>query len=101
MNNKGISFFESLFAVTIIFIIASFLLPQFANLKSEIVNQRVQLHASEVARNAARTVRDYHITNGKITIDDVDFIWQYKNQAICVSYQYKNEDFNQCITKDG
>lgn len=96
-NSKGNSMLESLLAVTILFFIAGFLLPKFSDLKSELETQKVQTHASEVAFNAARLVRDYGKTTGVFKIENITFNWEYVNNQICVTYFYKKEWHNECI----
>ena len=96
-NSYGNSILESLIAVTILFFIAGFLLPKFSDLKSEVEIQKIQTHASEVAFNGARLVRDYEKTNGVFKIENIDFSWEYVDNQICVSYFYKKEWHNECI----
>lgn len=96
-NSKGNSILESLLAVTILFIIAGFLLPKFSDLKLDVETQKVQTHASEVAFNGARLVRDYGRTSGEFKIENISYKWEYVNNQICVSYYYKKEWHNECI----
>ena len=96
-NSKGFSLLESLLAVTILFFIGGILLPKFSELKSEIEMQKIQTHASEVAFNGARMVRDYGNTSGLFEIENITFHWKYINDRICVTYNYKKERHNECI----
>ena len=96
-NSKGTSMLESLLAVTVIFFIAGILLPKFSDLKAEVEYQKIQTHASEVAFNGARMVRDYGDTSGLFEIENLTFHWEYINDEICVTYYYKKEWHNVCI----
>ena len=96
-NSKGTSMLESLLAVTVIFFIAGILLPKFSDLKAEVEYQKIQTHASEVAFNGARIVRDYGKMSGVFEIEDITFHWEYINDEICVNYYYKKEWHNECI----
>ena len=97
INSKGTSVLESLLAVTILFFIAGILLPKFSDLKDEIEIQKTQTHASEVAFNGARMVRDYGITSGFFEIENLTFQWEYMNGEICVTYYFKEEWHKECI----
>jgi len=96
-NSYGNSILESLIAVTILFFIAGFLLPKFSDLKSEVEKQKIQTHATEVAFNGARLVRDYGRTSGVFKIENISFNWEYDYNQICVSYFYEKEWHNECI----
>ena len=95
-NSNGTSVLESLLAVTILFFLAGILLPKFSDLKSEIELQKIQTHASEVAFNGARMVRDYGETKGIFKIENTTFNWEFVNNEICVTYFYK-EWHKECI----
>ena len=96
-NSKGTSVLESLLAITIIFFIAGILLPKFSDLKAEVEFQKIQTHASEVAFNGARMVRDYGKTSGLFKIENLTFYWEYVDNEICVTYYYKKEWHKECI----
>ena len=96
-NSKGSSFLEALLAITIFFLIASLILPQFTKLQEELQHQKVQMHATEVAFNAARLVRDFNEVQGFLTIEQTRYDWKYEQNQICVSYTYEGEFSSQCI----
>lgn len=100
LHDKGFSFIEALFAITLIFFIAAYLLPQFPKLEQAALMQRLEMYASEVALNGARQVRDYGITNGEFEIDQIVYHWQYNTGEICVSYTFEKELFERCVSKD-
>jgi hypothetical protein len=100
LQNKGFSFIESLFAITLIFFIAAYLLPQFPKLEKTALMQRLEMYASEVAFNGAKLVRDYGIMNGQFEIDQIMYHWQYNAGEICVTYTFEKELYERCVSKD-
>lgn len=99
-NENGISFLEALFAVTLIFFIAAYLLPQFPKLEHAALKQRVEMHASEAAFNGVRQVRDYGVTKGAFEIDDIIYDWEYSKGEICVTYTFEKELYEKCVSKN-
>lgn len=100
LHNKGFSFIEALFAVTLIFFIAAYLLPQFPKLEEAALMQRMEMYASEVAFNGARLVRDYGTTKGQFEIDEIIYYWQYKAGEICVTYTFEKEMYKRCVSRE-
>lgn len=100
LQNKGFSFIEALFAITLIFFIAAYLLPQFPKLEKAAFLQRLEMYASEVALNGAKLVRDYGITKGQFEIDQIMYDWHYNAGEICVTYTFEKEMYKRCVSNE-
>ncbi|MCT6922644.1 type II secretion system protein [Metasolibacillus sp.] len=96
-NSNGFSLVDTLVGLVIIFFLAGTLLPLSSHLQSSLYNQKLELHASEVALNGARAVQLYHLTSGEMTIQNVTYDWHYTDGEICVDFHNTKEKRQKCI----
>ncbi|WP_052124111.1 hypothetical protein [Ureibacillus manganicus] len=101
MNNKGISFVETLLTVAIILVLTGFLIPLSSKLYESLFIKKLDLHVSEVAYNAAKQIKDKGINAGSVKIDDNNFQWSFDGQKLCVNYQLFKEVEMKCFTQNG
>ncbi|HWK23997.1 MAG TPA: hypothetical protein VNS08_13275 [Ureibacillus sp.] len=101
MNTKGIALVETLLTVAIVFMISGTLIPFTYQLKSSMYNQKLELHASETALEAAKMIKTQSIYSGLLSIEDHDYQWNYDGYQICVQYHDLNGERVKCISRDG
>ena len=75
MNCKGIAFVETLLTVAIILVITGSLIPLSYQLKSTLYNQKLELHASEAALDAAKLIKAQSKHFGAQTIEQNEYQW--------------------------
>lgn len=97
MNESGVSLIESLLTVVIMMLIAGSLVPLHSKLNHSLYNQKVALHASEVAYQGALQVTRGNATEGNIEIEGILYKWQYENKCICVSFHDAGKEHEKCI----
>ena len=97
MNNKGVSFIESLLTVVIIFTICGTLIPVSSHMKSTLYNKKLELHASETALEAAKQIRVENVSKGTHRIDHVDYFWSYDGVQLCVEFENLNGARIKCV----
>ncbi|MEK9198661.1 hypothetical protein ACH0B5_07480 [Ureibacillus sp. 179-F W5.1 NHS] len=97
LNNKGISFAETLLTAVILFILAGTLIPFTYHLKETLYNQKLELHASETALEVAKRLQTESLKSGKKTIEQIDYHWTYDGQKICVTYRNGDDEKIKCI----
>lgn len=98
MNEHGISQIETILALVIFFLISLTLLPVSYSLQSSLQRQVLSYHASEVAYNGANIVKNYGQAQGVQIIDQTTYTWSYDAHRICVTYQFEQESYEQCIS---
>ncbi|MCM3389931.1 hypothetical protein M3649_17575 [Ureibacillus chungkukjangi] len=101
MNCKGIAFVETLLTVAIILIIAGSLIPLSYQLKSSLYNQKLELHASETALDAAKQIKAQSKIAGSKTIELKEFHWTYDGEQICVQFENLSGEQVKCINRTG
>lgn len=97
MNERGISFIETVIGMAILSIIALTLIPIAQQLQTNIYAKQLAVHASEVALNGAKMMKTYGQTAGVMTIDHVSYDWLYDGHTICVSYTGLDGTVRTCI----
>ena len=101
MNNKGISVIESLLTVVILFTICGTLIPLSYHMKSTLYNQKLELHASETALEAAKRISVERVSKGTNRIEKVDYNWSYDGTQLCVQFTNLNGTREKCINPKG
>lgn len=99
-NNKGISFIETLLSISILFVITGSLIPLSYQLKSTLYNKKLELHASETALEAAKRIRYQNESIGVKIIDNVEYVWHFDGQQICIEFTNLNGERKKCINQD-
>ena len=97
MTEQGYSFVETLLAVIILFFLTFTIVPLTSHMKQQVVNQKVQTHAAEVAFNGALLFSRYGESAGVIIIDDVSYNWIVDATNICVTFEQEKEKNQLCI----
>lgn len=98
MNEQGVSFIETMLALSILFLITLTLLPFSYTLQQTLHERIFVYHASEVAYNGAQLVKNYGQTVGVQRIDYILYEWRFDGREICVSYTYLQKGYEQCIS---
>lgn len=101
MNNKGISFVETLLTVVIILILTGSLIPLSSQLHKTLFVKKIDLHVSQVAYNAAKQIADIGTYTGSESIDNINYQWSFDGQKLCVNYELFNEVERRCFTQEG
>ena len=101
MNCKGIAFVETLLTLAIILVITGSLIPLSYQLKTTLYNQKLELHASEAALDAARQIKAQSKHTGAQTIEQNEYQWTYDGEHICVQYQNLSGEQVKCINRNG
>ncbi len=100
MNEKGISFAETLLTVLIIFTLAGTIIPFSYKMNKSLEKAKVQLHAAEVAYNAAKIILFEGSTSGSSLIEDIIYQWDYDGHTLCVKYEFYHEEEKTCINQE-
>lgn len=101
MNNQGITLVETMLSLVILFILSATILPLAFKLQQHLYNEKLDLHASEVAYNAAQKIKLTNVHSGSFTIEDVLYNWHYDQKAICVSFSNLKGQEEKCIDSEG
>lgn len=100
-NNGGFTLAETLLTVVILFTIVSSFVPLSYRLKTTLYDQKLDLHASEVALEGVKQYIHRSKSSGVKQIEDVDFYWNVEEGRICVNYLNKNQkERKKCINKN-
>lgn len=97
MSEQGFSFVETIFAVVILFFLTSTLIPMTFYMKQQIVTQKLQMHAAEVAFNGAIKYQRYGKIAGVQQIDGTYFNWSYSENSLCVIYNNGTKMDEYCV----
>lgn len=100
-NEKGIAFAETLLTVAILFTIMSSLIPLVHRVNNTLYNQKLELHASEVAYDAAKKMVGSNVLNGSAVIEGIPYEWNFDGSAICIKFNNLHEVRNKCIDQEG
>lgn len=101
LKDDGFSFVESLLTIVIIFTIVGTLIPVSYQLKSTLYNKLLELHASQIAFEAAKMVLNNRTSSGTKTVDQVEYYWDFDGTKICVEFNNLDEVRNKCINQEG
>lgn len=97
MNEDGLSFVETMLAVSILFLILLTLIPFTSSMQATAQRHVASYYASEVAYNGALLVKHYGIVAGEQQLHHILYRWYYDGQAICTTYRLHEEDVERCI----
>lgn len=97
MSQEGLTLVETLLAVVILFFLSSTIIPLTFNMKQQIVIQKVQAHAAEVAYIGAMKYKRYGQAAGIQQIDGVEFQWIYDGNQVCVHYDSNEKEEELCV----
>lgn len=98
MNERGISFIETLLAMSILFLLILTLIPFTYEMQATIQKRKLSYYASEVAYNGALLVQRYGIRQGTQQLNEILYEWVYDGRAICTKYYLNEEEIEQCIS---
>ncbi|MFC7684727.1 hypothetical protein [Ureibacillus sp. GCM10028918] len=100
MNSKGIAFVETLLTVVIVLVITGSLIPLTYQLKTTLYNQKLELHASETALEAAKLIKSQTVFSGTKSIDQNEYQWTYDGEQICVQFNNLSGERVKCINRN-
>lgn len=101
MNTRGIAFVETLLTLVIVLIITGSLVPLTYQLKATLHNQKLELHASEAALEAAKIINASSLFSGTFSIEQNEYDWTYDGEEICVQFQNLSGERVKCINGNG
>ncbi|HWL22895.1 MAG TPA: hypothetical protein VNR38_03970 [Ureibacillus sp.] len=101
MDNKGISFVETLLTLVIILTLTGSLIPLSFKQQQSLFLKEIDLHSSQVAYNAAKQIVYAGSNSGTETIDNTIYHWSFDGRKLCVSYELFEKDENKCFTEEG
>lgn len=93
------SFVETCLSIFILLILFGTLIPFSYHLKTTAIYKKLDYHASEVALEAAKIVKNTGQKKGSKIIDQVHYHWEYNGGEICVAYQKFNVTERKCISR--
>lgn len=97
INEKGYSWPESILSLVIITVIFGTLLPFYSHLSSRLEMKRLGMHAAESAYHGAVLHNAYGMVAGTNRIEKTMYKWSVESEAICVTYNYADQEFVKCI----
>ncbi len=100
MNTRGIAFVETLLTVVIVLIITGSLVPLSYQMRTTLQNEKLELHASETALEAAKMIKAQAINSGIVSIDQNEYHWSFDGEAICVQFHNLNGEQVKCINRE-
>ncbi|MFF5995397.1 type II secretion system protein [Lysinibacillus sp. KU-BSD001] len=101
MNEQGMTLIETILSIAILSLLAMTLIPFANQLQSRVFDQKIAYYASEVAYNGVKQVVTTGVTQGTITIENLDYNWRYEHGEICVEYSNWKGPQLMCIKSDG
>lgn len=101
MNESGMSLVETMCTLFIMMLLTGSLIPLHTQLNKTLLQQKLQLHASEVAFQGASQVAAGKVTQGKLKIENVVYDWEWTNNRICVRFVAVKEVQLKCIDAQG
>lgn len=100
MNNKGVSFVETLLILAILLILSSTIVPLSAKLNESLYVRKLDLHVSQVAYNAAKQVSHLKISHGSEILDDKRYYWTFDGYKLCVNYYLSEKVQMKCFSQE-
>ncbi|SER80960.1 competence type IV pilus minor pilin ComGE [Psychrobacillus sp. OK032] len=97
-NSDGFSWPETILALSIIFIIASTLLPLLNNMQVQLEEKKRKYHASVVMHEATKKYITENSWNGSMDIERVTYTYEINNHEICVYFEGMREEKSNCVT---
>ncbi|SOC27375.1 hypothetical protein SAMN05880501_12211 [Ureibacillus xyleni] len=100
-NSKGVTFIESLLTIAIVFIITGTLVPLSYQMYSTLSNNKMELHASITAYEAAKKILYEGSYSGVMNIENNAYQWRYEATKICVEFTNLLGERTKCINQFG
>ena len=101
MSEQGITLLETVLSIVILSLLTITLLPAANNLQEKLYNEKLAYYASEAAFNGIKESAYSGTAEGKITIEHVNYNWQYGNGEICVFYNDLKGPQKMCVDIEG
>lgn len=98
MNERGISFVETLVAMSILCLLTLTLIPLTYQMQAKVQKHVASYYASEVAYNGALLVQRYSVMEGTQQVNNILYEWHYDGQAICTKYHFDEEVLKRCVS---
>ena len=92
---------ETVLSIAILLLLVLTLLPSFHNLQVRLHNEKLAYRASEAAVNGIKEAAYTGAAEGMITIEGIDYYWQYGGGEICVAYRDLKGAQRTCINTEG
>ena len=88
---------ETILTVGILFIVFGTLLPLSNQMMLQLAEKKVALHVAITKNQAATALQNGAIT-GVITLDEIDYAWNWIQPDICVRYVFFEVSHESCDT---
>ena len=96
-NSKGFSWPETIVSLSVIFLIATMLLPILSNMVIQLEEKKRQYHSSIVINEGVKMYFAEHLLHGSLWIDEIEYTFTIDNQLICVNYEGMSEEKMNCL----
>lgn len=88
---------ETLISMVILLMVASTLIPLTYYMKSNLYNQKTELHASETALQAAKLLQSQPLPGGVMLVEQNEYEWTYDGNQICVHFSNLLGEQTRCV----
>ncbi|MCM3611252.1 hypothetical protein M4S82_08275 [Planococcus sp. MERTA32b] len=97
LDEKGLSWAETMLSLLIIFMLFGTLLPTVQKMQQTLDDKQLRAAAFETLHEAAKTIKAYGAVRGERTVNGVVFSWDYGSD-LCVRYKnYRSLEETICL----
>ncbi|MGI2326591.1 hypothetical protein [Planococcus sp. YIM B11945] len=97
LNEKGISWAETMVSLLMLFILFGSLLPIMQHMHQSLQLKKERVAAYETLHEAAKEIHSEQVRTGARTVNGVVYTWE-KTENLCVAYtDYQNAQRDICI----
>ncbi|TQR19557.1 type II secretion system protein [Psychrobacillus vulpis] len=97
-NSYGFSWPESIVSLTVIFLIATTLLPLLSNMTIQLEEKKRKYHSSIVIHEAIKMYLIDNTQRGTMQIEKLEYSFAIDSEQICVHYEGMREEKSNCLT---
>ncbi|MEI4771413.1 hypothetical protein WAX74_17440 [Psychrobacillus sp. FJAT-51614] len=98
INSKGFSWPETIVALSVIFLIATTLLPLLSNMVVLLEEKKRKYHSSVVIKEGVKMYIEENLLDGSMRIDEIEYTFSIDGQQICVNYEGMTEEKMNCLS---
>lgn len=100
VSEKGFSFIELLFALLILILLASLLLPQMILIEQKVEERKELMSEAEAMYNIAKLIRKTKQWSGNLLLDQVEYQYDFDGASLCMQYERNGTLKTRCISVD-
>ncbi|WP_391201831.1 hypothetical protein [Psychrobacillus sp. L4] len=97
-NSRGFSLPETIVSLSVIFLIATTLLPLLSNMATQLEEKRRKYHSSIVMHEGIKMHIAENILSGKMQMDNLLYTFEIDDEQICVNYEGMREEKYNCLS---